>query len=246
MREINLNGYIDDEVWWGDEFTPDTLHDMLYGPENDLKDDVHITLNSYGGLCNAAVRMFDDLRNYPGKVHITVSGTAASAATVLAQGADVLTITPGSLWMIHDPSCFAWGNVQSFHDTIRELEACKASILNVYATRCTTSREELSGLMTATTWMDATEALKHGFVDGIAEGKSDGATNAAAPRIVNRADAEKGVQAWFDRKKPSLTKTPRNDVPPEPKQTPTSEPTPIPNNRIKASDLEARLALLKY
>ena len=74
-------------------------------------DDVHIRLNSATvARCNAAVRMFDDVRAYPGSVRITVSGTAASAATVLAMAADRLEMTPGSLWMIHDPSVVAWGN----------------------------------------------------------------------------------------------------------------------------------------
>ena len=77
MRELSLNGYIDDEVWFGDEITPESLHEALYGKENQLADDVHIRLNSYGGSCNAAVRMFDDVRAYPGSVRITVSGTAA-------------------------------------------------------------------------------------------------------------------------------------------------------------------------
>lgn len=98
MRELNVNGYIDDAVLWGDEITPDMLHDMLYGSENDLTD---------------------------------------------------------------------------------------------------------------------------------------------------RADAEKGVQAWFDRKKPNLSKAPRNDAQ-KPSPAPAPAPVPVPNNRIKASDLEARLALLKY
>ena len=29
MRTINLNGYIDAEVWYGDEITPAMLHDAL-------------------------------------------------------------------------------------------------------------------------------------------------------------------------------------------------------------------------
>ena len=81
MREIMLNGYIDDEVWFGDEITPDALHALLYAEDKDHTEDVHIRLNSYGGSCNAAVRMHDDLVSYPGRVSVTVSGTAASAAT---------------------------------------------------------------------------------------------------------------------------------------------------------------------
>lgn len=77
MRELNLNGYIDEEVWYGDEITPALLHEALYGPDNLFADDVHIRMNSYGGSCNAAVRMFDDIRAYPGSVTITISGTAA-------------------------------------------------------------------------------------------------------------------------------------------------------------------------
>ena len=50
-----LNGYIDDEVWFGDEITPDALHALLYAEGKDPTEDVHIRLNSYGGSCNAAV-----------------------------------------------------------------------------------------------------------------------------------------------------------------------------------------------
>ena len=62
MRTISLNGYIDEEVWYGDEITPGYLHDELYGTSNANADDVRIVLNSYGGNCNAATRMFDDVR----------------------------------------------------------------------------------------------------------------------------------------------------------------------------------------
>ena len=33
MREIHLNGYIDDEEWFGDEITLDALHALLYPPD---------------------------------------------------------------------------------------------------------------------------------------------------------------------------------------------------------------------
>ena len=144
MRVINLNGYIDEEVWYGDEITPDILHDQLFAEGEDHSLPVRIILNSYGGSCNAAVRMFDDVRSYPGDVHIIVSGTAASAATVLAMAADRLEMTPGSMWMIHDPSVFAFGNERDLNDAIRMLKACKESILNVYARRCHKNRDEVT------------------------------------------------------------------------------------------------------
>ena len=228
LREINLNGYIDDEVWYGDEITPESLHVSLYGPNNDNADDVHIRLNSYGGSCNAATRMFDDIRAYPGNVHITVSGTAASAATVLAMAAGKLEMTPGSLWMIHDPDTVAWGNERDFQDAIQLLQACKASILNIYGKRCKKTRDEVAALMTATTWLDAQAALTEGFIDGITEDEPGiGVTNAVKPRTVDRAEAEAKVRAWFDRHKPSRPKNTGDDhtsvVTPATEQAPRPE-----------------------
>lgn len=212
MRTINLNGYIDDEVWFGDEITPESLHEALYGKEKQLADDVHIRLNSYGGSCNAAVRMFDDVRAYPGSVQITVSGTAASAATVLAMAADRLEMTPGSLWMIHDPSVVAWGNERELMDSIRLLQACKESILNVYQRRCRQSRQEVAAMMSATSWLDAQSALQYGFIDAISEDGKPGAPENAGERRANLDFAKAKVQAWQDRHKPRLTRAKKQEI----------------------------------
>ena len=212
MRELSLNGYIDDEVWFGDEITPESLHEALYGKENQLADDVHIRLNSYGGSCNAAVRMYDDVRAYPGSVHITVSGTAASAATMLAMAADRLEMTPGSLWMIHDPSVVAWGNERELMDSIRLLQACKESILNVYQRRCRQSRQEVAAMMSATAWMDAQSALQYGFIDAISEDGKPGAPENAGERRANLDFAKAKVQAWQDRHKPRLSRAEKQET----------------------------------
>ena len=201
MREIILNGYIDDEVWFGDEITPDALHSLLYAEDKDHTEEVHIRLNSYGGSCNAAVRMHDDIASYPGHVSVTVSGTAASAATVLCMAADHLDMTPGSLWMIHDPSIVAIGNVRDLKDAIHMLEACKESILNVYCARIKITRNQAANLMAKTTWMDAQKALEDGFIDGILTVRQAGPTDC----IISQPDAEKKVQAWLDRHKISAS-----------------------------------------
>lgn len=196
-----LNGYIDDEVWFGDEITPDALHTLLYAEDKDHTEDVHIRLNSYGGSCNAAVRMHDDMVAYPGKVNITISGTAASAATVFCMAADHLEMTPGSLFMIHDPSIVAIGNVRDLKDAIHLLEACKESILNVYETRIKVTRDQAASMMAKTTWMDAQKALEDGFIDSILSVRQAGPTDCILPL----ADAEKKVQAWIDRHKISAS-----------------------------------------
>ena len=201
MRDIHLTGYIDDEAWFGDEITPEALHGMLYPEGEEAHGDLRIFLNSYGGSCNAAVRMFDDLRAYPGNVHIIVSGTAASAATVLATAADRLEMTPGSLWMIHDPSVMAWGNERDLEEAIRLLRACKESILNVYSRRCRKARDEVGAMMRDTTWMDAGAALQDGFIDGIVD-MGSGIINAALCHETSLAEAKAKVAVWMERSRP--------------------------------------------
>ena len=257
MRELNLNGYIDDDVWFGDEITPESLHESLYGTDNELSDDVHIRLNSYGGSCNAAVRMFDDIRAYPGSIHITVSGTAASAATVLSMAADRLEITPGSLWMIHDPSMIAFGNERDLTDSINLLRACKESILNMYERRVRVSRSDVADMMTASTWMDANAAFEHGFVDAITDDPVKYPVNSAEDRAVYAKKAEENVQAWFDRKKTPArpaakleSESPKvePDVP-QTKPVEGSEPEQtheLASDRVKVNGTDERLEELKY
>lgn len=247
MRELSLNGYIDDESWFGDEITPESLHDLLYGTEDTLPEDVHIRLNSYGGSCNAAVRMFDDIRAYPGNVMITISGTAASAATVVAMAADRLEMTPGSLFMIHDPSTVAYGNERDMDEAKAVLHACKESILNMYGTRIRVSREDVADMMSATSWMDANEAFDKGFVDGITETPDKLPTDSVEHKVtLDTAKAD--VQAWFDRKtKPfSLQRKPdglRNSAQSD---APKTQEQPVPDNRVPILQTDTRLEHLRY
>ena len=233
IRRINFNGYIDDEVWFGDEVTPEILQRQLYGEDGSLSDDIEILMNSYGGSCNAAIRMHDMIRAYPGHVLLTVSGTAASAATVISTAADTVTMTTGSLFMIHDPIMLTYGNEAQIMTDIELLRACKASILNVYALRCHLPRDEIATMMTQTTWMDAQVALEHGFIDRIHnnETKSGAVANAIRAPIINKRDAERRVAAFYERKWPR----------PAQKQTPEAN-----GSGVSHALLSQRLQLLKY
>lgn len=248
MREITMNGYIDDESWFGDEITPSGLHNWLYGENDAAVDDVHIRLNSYGGSCNAATRMFDDIRAYPGSVKITISGTAASAATVVAMAADRLEMTPGSLFMIHDPSTVAYGNERDMDEAKAVLRACKESILNMYGTRIRVSRNDAADMMTATTWMDSNEAFEKGFVDGITETPAKLPTDSAGHKVSLEA-AKAGVQAWFDRKTKPFSVDRKQKTVPEPAcvEPVVPEPVPVvPENRVAVLTTDTRLEHLRF
>nr|DAR40773.1 MAG TPA: Putative ATP dependent Clp protease [Caudoviricetes sp.] len=190
--------------------------------------------------------MYDAIKAYPGKVNILISGTAASAATVVAMAADHLSMTPGSIFMIHDPSTACWGNIADFEETLNSLRATKESILNLYGQRSSKERAELAQMMTDTCWMDANEALTNGFVDEIAEKPPTGIENAVFERRVSLEDAKAKYDAWRSRtrfpKRKDAAKAPEKP-PEEPKNQPETPKNP--DNRVKVSDRMKRLALLK-
>lgn len=236
MRELKLNGYIDEESLFGDEMTPQSVHDALYGEKGDLTDDVHITLNSYGGSVNAATQIHDAISAYPGKVHITISGTAASAAVGLVMAADELDMTAGSMMMIHDPVAMAYGNARDMQSMIETLNTAKDSILNVYEGRIKITRDKAAELMSAETWMDSKTALEYGFIDGIAEKKET--ENSAGERVYDRAEAEKKIKAWYSRK--LAASAPRNE---EPMARARDEPE---KGKVNAREKRLRLLIMEW
>lgn len=197
MKTIMFNGYIDTEVWFGDEVTPQMLHDQLY--EGDQNEDVTILIHSYGGSCDAAVSMFEDIRNYPGHVTCQVQ-VAASAATVVAMAGNKTEMSPVGIFMIHRPLTFAYGNEDDLQATIDMLRAYMNSIVNAYAPRCEAKgvdRDAIIDMMKEAKWMDANEAMSHGFIDSVSE-LVPKAMNAAG-RVIDQEFAKGKYDEWIVR-----------------------------------------------
>ena len=157
-------------------------------------------------------------------------------------------MSPTSIMMLHNPFTAAMGDSDEMRKAIQLLDEVKESIINAYQIKTGLSRAKLSHLMDSETWMNAVKAKELGFCDEIlytddlpapekVSGFSYGRRTAAAC-LMNRVIA-------------TLPK-PVPDVPVEPEHPPNTEPvpdpehvTPVPDNRVKAADLEKRLSLLK-
>lgn len=167
--ELYLDGAIADESWWGDEVTPAAF-------QAELKQhigDVTVWINSPGGDVFAAAQIYTMLRNHPGKVTVKIHGIAASAASVVAMAGDTTLISPVGMLMIHNPSTMAAGEKKDMEQAIAVLEEVKESILNAYAAKTGLSRNRLAKMMDAETWLNANEAMRLGFVDGILFAEDD-------------------------------------------------------------------------
>ena len=86
---------------------------------------------------------------------------------------DTTLISPVGMLMIHNPSAMAAGEKKDMEQAITVLEEVKESILNAYVAKTGLSRNRLAKMMDAETWLNANEAMRLGFVDGILFAEED-------------------------------------------------------------------------
>ena len=162
-RVLELYGTIAEDSWFDDEISPKKFKDEL----NSGKGDISVWINSPGGDCIAAAQIYNMLFDYKGKVTVKIDGLAASAASVIAMAGDTVMMSPVAMMMIHNPATFAGGDWRDMQKAIDLLDSVKDSIINAYEIKTGMSRDELSKLMDAETWMDANKAKELGFIDEI-------------------------------------------------------------------------------
>ena len=91
--------------------------------------------------------------------------------------------------MIHNPMTVAIGDHVEMEKAIDMLASFKDSIINAYEKKTSLSRDELSQLMDAETWMDAHTAVDLGFADEILmrPGETPVENKADGPMLFSRA-----------------------------------------------------------
>lgn len=245
-RTLYLEGVIAEESWFSDDITPAMFKEELFAGDGPIT--LHI--NSPGGDCIAASQIYTMLMDYPHDVTVQIDGMAASAASVIAMAGTHVTMSPTSLLMVHNPFTMATGDTEEMRKAIQLLDEVKESIINAYQIKTGLSRTKLSHLMDSETWMNALKAKELGFCDEVlytvAENLPEDMAGysferkSAAACLMNRviASLPKGV----------MIRDTLSEHPPDPEPAPVEpEPTPepVPDNRVKAADLEKRLSLLK-
>ncbi|HIV31350.1 MAG TPA: Clp protease ClpP [Candidatus Pullichristensenella excrementipullorum] len=217
-RVLRLEGTIAEESWFDDDVPPALFKADL----NAGSGPITVWINSPGGDCVAAAQIYNMLMDYPGDVTVKVDGIAASAASVIAMAGTRVLMSPVSTMMIHNPLTVAMGDSEEMRRAIQMLDEVKESIINAYEIKTGLSRTQLSHLMDAETWMNANKALEFGFCDEIMFGREEAEPEAEDSFLYSRRVV---TNCLLDKLKARVPK-------PEP--------------RVKASDLEKRLALLKY
>ncbi|PKL27196.1 MAG: peptidase [Spirochaetae bacterium HGW-Spirochaetae-2] len=164
-RILELSGTIAEESWFDDDVTPEQFRDELFADSGE----VTVWINSPGGDCIAASRIYAMLMEYPGHITVKIDGIAASAASVIAMAGTSVLMAPTALMMIHNPMTLAYGNHADMQKAIGMLDEVKQSIVNAYEIKTNLTRAKISHLMDNETWMNAKKAIELGFADAILE-----------------------------------------------------------------------------
>lgn len=145
----------------------------VIGELGEVKGDVTVRVNSYGGDSFEGVAVMNALRHHDGQVTVIVDGVAASAASIIAVGgADRLVMRPGSELMIHDAWTFADGNAADLTKVAGDLERTSQSMAEIYADKVGGDPDVWRDMMRAETWFSAQEAVDAGLADAVEDGRT--------------------------------------------------------------------------
>lgn len=131
--------------------------------------EIHIDITSPGGSVIAGMAIRDAIRSHKSKIHVSVVGCAASAATFPVCAADSSDIAPGSKFMIHKAYMGAEGREPDFIRAIELLKQTDADLTAMYAAKSGKSEEEILEAMKAETYFNAEQAVAFGLVDKVKE-----------------------------------------------------------------------------
>ena len=163
QRVLTINGTIAEDSWVDDEVTPQVFQDEL----NQGKGPIDIWLNSPGGDCVAASRIYTMLMNYPDDVNVKIDGIAASAASVIAMAGTKVSMAPTAMIMIHNPLTIVGGQKEDLDQAVQMRTETKESIINAYELKTNLPREKISSMMDDETWMNVNKAIELGFADNM-------------------------------------------------------------------------------
>lgn len=159
---VTLSGSVSKESFWDKgEINAKKVSKIL--AESDLP--LTIRLNSPGGDVFEGIEIYNLLKASERHITVEVTALAASAASIIAMGADDIVMLTGANMMIHEASTIAWGTKTDIQKTLNALETIDQSILEIYVNRTGKSSDEIHDWLIQETWMTAQEAVENGFAD---------------------------------------------------------------------------------
>jgi ATP-dependent Clp endopeptidase proteolytic subunit ClpP len=224
--ELRLYDPIDS---WGGEWgvSAKEFADSLAALPDDTSE-IRLHVNSPGGEVWEGIAILNQLRNHRARVVAVVDGLAASAASVIACGADETIMGRNSQLMIHDAWGLCIGNRDDMQSTATRLDKISDNIASVYAAKAGGDVPAWRSAMLSETWYSAEEAVEQGLADTVEAAPEPKDQAAFDLSMFEHAGRENAPDPTF------VAVTPAAPAEPDPPQQPETDAPPGP------SDLDQR------
>ena len=181
MNQIDIYSDIG-ESFWGETISANDVKSML----DDMQGDVTVRINSQGGSVFDGFAIYNLLDQHEGEIHVKVDALAASAASVIAMAGDTIEMADNALMMLHDPWTIAIGDSKDLAKTADLLDKIRDSIVTTYKSKSNLDVHEIAQMMSDETWLNADEAIEHGFATA-KTGESEHVMNCEVKPWMNKA-----------------------------------------------------------
>ena len=183
----------------GDEFSGGVSDRMFHDELKSLGDvrNINITLNSGGGLAFSGVSIMNMLKSHPAYVTVEVVGLAASAASIIAMGADTVIMRKAAMMMVHLPFGLVIGNAEDMRKQANILDQLTNELVGIYKAKTGKRDHTILKLLQDETWMNGQQAVEMGFADKVIDTPGERANIEPGrylhcpPEVLEAAAAEK-------------------------------------------------------
>jgi ATP-dependent Clp protease protease subunit len=169
-------------IFLGDEIEDQTANliiaQLLFLESDDPDKDIHLYINSPGGIVTSGMAIYDTMRYIKAPVSTICVGQAASMAAVLLSAGEKgkRFSLANSRIMIHQPLGGFQGQATDIHIHAREILRMKAELNAILAEHCGQSVEKVAADTERDFFMSGEEAVSYGLIDNIVRRKTVGAT----------------------------------------------------------------------
>ena len=153
---------------------------MLFLEAEDSTRDIHLFINSPGGVVTAGLSIYDTMQFIKPEVSTVVLGQACSMGSFIAQAGapGKRYVLPNSRTMIHQPSGGSQGMASDIEIAVREILNIKRRLTELYVHHNTAGKtyKEFEEAMDRDRFLSAQEAVDFGLADKIISSRAALAT----------------------------------------------------------------------
>jgi ATP-dependent Clp protease protease subunit len=144
---------------------------LLFLEAENPKKEVHMYINSPGGLVTAGMAIYDTMQYVRPKIHTYCIGQAASMGSLLLCCGEkgFRYALPNARVMVHQPSASFYGQAADIARHAQEIVKLKKRLNEIYATHTGQTVDAIEKMLDRDTYMTGEEAKAFGLIDQVME-----------------------------------------------------------------------------